>query len=340
MSTSKRIAIIDYLKAFSIIMVICTHYGWDNDRFPLYVFVIIPAVPIFLMLSGYNSAMSFSRYPSDHLRDLYNPRKLYQKLNTIFVPYTFLYLADVLLRKQLLIFKDPGQLLYTFLSGGIKGGLHGGYFFCVFWQFILLAPLLYLLIKKLPKTGLWLAAIFTVAFNSISHYYGLPKDITRILIFRYIFIICCGFWFYQNKNRLNKVYTVLLGIYSAFSIWFLIATQYFDYHFPLKCYWPKTSIYANGYHILIVFVCFYLFANKTIPGKFGNFCTQLGRSTFHIFLFQMLYYRVNWDDAWFGALPMMAKLTMNVIVCVAIGMLWYYFETAVRRHIKSRRQPK
>ena len=60
-NNNNRLFLIDYIKAFAIIAVIITHFNFSsvwkyNVIFP---FIINIAVPMFMMISGYNYANSF-----------------------------------------------------------------------------------------------------------------------------------------------------------------------------------------------------------------------------------------------------------------------------------------
>ena len=54
----KRIDFLDYLKAICVIMVIITHYDWADKDSPFFTMLINMAVPVFMIISGYNFAMS------------------------------------------------------------------------------------------------------------------------------------------------------------------------------------------------------------------------------------------------------------------------------------------
>ena len=53
----KRIDFLDYLKAICVIMVIITHYDWADKDSPFFTMLINMAVPVFMIISGYNFAM-------------------------------------------------------------------------------------------------------------------------------------------------------------------------------------------------------------------------------------------------------------------------------------------
>lgn len=64
----QRIDFLDYLKAICVIMVIITHYDWANKSSPVFTMLINMAVPVFMIVSGYNFAMSNCRKADGKLR--------------------------------------------------------------------------------------------------------------------------------------------------------------------------------------------------------------------------------------------------------------------------------
>ena len=57
-SKTQRIEFLDYLKAICVLMVIITHYDWADKDSPFFTMLINMAVPVFMIISGYNFAMS------------------------------------------------------------------------------------------------------------------------------------------------------------------------------------------------------------------------------------------------------------------------------------------
>lgn len=71
MEEKKHIYLIDYLKAVGIIMVIITHYEWEDKTTPFFTWFIAMAVPIFMLLTSFNFSMSFERKTSGRIIELY-----------------------------------------------------------------------------------------------------------------------------------------------------------------------------------------------------------------------------------------------------------------------------
>ena len=48
----QRIEFLDYLKAVCVIMVIITHYGWEDKTSPFFTMLNNMAVPVFMIVCG------------------------------------------------------------------------------------------------------------------------------------------------------------------------------------------------------------------------------------------------------------------------------------------------
>ena len=81
--TNHRIAIIDYLKALSIIFVIMNHSGLFDTSMPLHFFMIEKAVPIFMILSGHVYALNSDK---KSIIELYNYNSIKKKFIRFTVP--------------------------------------------------------------------------------------------------------------------------------------------------------------------------------------------------------------------------------------------------------------
>ncbi len=329
----KRIALIDYLKAIATILVIITHFGFNTKNFPLFSYVVQGSVPIFLFLSGFNSAMSFSRKNYTSLKQFYHPLRIWKSAEWLLIPYAVAYFFEVWRRNAWEYVLNPKSFLYTFFTGGIKGGIHGGYFICVYWQFILLAPLFFLLVRKWKEKGLLLLLGLDLLYELSVHMIPVPQETNRLLIFRYLFLIGFGMYFFYHR----KIHPVVLAMLFACGFTYITAIDYFKFRWFLNTYWRNTSVYSIGYFIAILVVCFHLFEDKRLPGIAHKIVTQVGISSFHIFLVQMVFYRMEWNNRFhLAGLPMGLHILANCLVCVPIGMLWHYLESLLRRRFSKK----
>ena len=83
----KRIDFLDYMKAACVIMVIITHYDWHDKTTPIFTMLINMAVPVFMIISGYNFAMSNRKKTGGKFGEMYAWRMMKPKLVRFLVPF-------------------------------------------------------------------------------------------------------------------------------------------------------------------------------------------------------------------------------------------------------------
>ena len=86
----QRIEFLDYLKAVCVIMVIITHYGWEDKTSPFFTMLINMAVPVFMIVSGYNFAMSNRKKADGNLEKMYGWNMMKPKLIRFLLPFVCL----------------------------------------------------------------------------------------------------------------------------------------------------------------------------------------------------------------------------------------------------------
>lgn len=139
MTQKRYIPIIDYLKAFAIVLVTTTHFfTYDEKDFLLFIYVIQMGMPLFMFISSYNFAMSATRHGFTSLADLYAPAQMKKHFGAILPAYILMFVFEFLWTTLAGSRYSVGEVLSAFISGGLNGGSHGGYFFCIYWQFLLL----------------------------------------------------------------------------------------------------------------------------------------------------------------------------------------------------------
>lgn len=126
MAEKKYIPIIDYLKAFAIMLVTTTHFFTYNDKdFVLFIYVIQMGMPLFMLLIGYNTAMSNDRHDVNSLQVLYAPARLAKQFGTILPSYLLMFLIEALATGAFVAGLPWERWVYSLLTGGLQGGSHG-----------------------------------------------------------------------------------------------------------------------------------------------------------------------------------------------------------------------
>ncbi|MDD3252113.1 MAG: acyltransferase family protein [Lachnospiraceae bacterium] len=160
LNRTKRLKILDYLKAICIWMVIIQHceitilYG-NTFLMPFWVKL---AVPMFFMISGYTPTLYSERIGS--MREYY--LKLPVSIRTVVIPYliaSFLVFALRIISGS----KYSGLKIFQMLLVGCLGT--GGYFCIVYVMLLLVFPIFTYTIKKWKLGGLLLMIIINVVFE-------------------------------------------------------------------------------------------------------------------------------------------------------------------------------
>ncbi len=291
------------------------------------------AVPVFIIISGYNSASHFLRCNNPSLKELYSPIPLIKKILWLLLPYTILFVFEGSATGQFLYIEDIGTLLSVYFTGGFYNGLHGGFYLLCLITLIFIMPAMSKLIYARPKMGLFLMFSANVLFEEIVSLTQMPEDAYRLLVFRYLFMAAVGIYM-GFGYRLNAG---ILVLFFAAGFTYLTLNDYFYYRSSIVIYWRNTGVWATIYVIPIVYLLFKYCRNAKIPGAFGTLLSFIGRSTWHIFLFQMLYYRIHWNR-YFGYMDVWANIVFNVVISLLAGCAFASLESRLREWIKEQRK--
>ena len=155
----QRIEFLDYLKAVCVIMVIITHYGWEDKTSPFFTMLINMAVPVFMIVSGYNFAMSNRKKADGNLEKMYGWNMMKPKLIRFLLPFFAICLLEILL----LAAQDKNIPLFRIFVLGAYGP--GSYYVPIMLQLLVIFPLIYVMIAYNAKLGLAVAALANLAFE-------------------------------------------------------------------------------------------------------------------------------------------------------------------------------
>lgn len=284
-----------------------------------------------MFLSSYNFAMSATRHNLATLRELYAPAQMKKHFGAIMPAYVLMFVFELLWRLAAGERFGIGSVLYAFVTGGLDGGSHGGYFFCIYWQFLLFAPLLLLLLRRWPMQALLAALVVDMAYEWLVGVLDIPRALNRLLFIRYLFIAAFGIYFSLYRERV-RLWLVALG--AVASLIYLTALEFFGLDWPLTTYWLNTNVYASFYYIAVAVFAFYFAGTRQLPDALHRIVHRVGRSTWQIYLFQMLFFRLHWS-ALFSGLPLAAEVILGDIFCVTFGSLWAIAERRARKNRKK-----
>lgn len=302
MNKAERIDIIDYLKAIAILFVIFDHIGLFPIDSILYCFMVRMAVPIFMTLSGYTFAMSYTKKKS--FRDMYDWSFVKGKL------FRFLTPAVVACIIIWLVSGKKDNVLQMLLTGGYGPG---SYYPGLMLQLLLIFPIL-LKVLEGKKGNLLVIIAVNILWEISAWMFQFNDTIYRILIFRYITYIALGILLYAGIRLpvWSLVFSFCCGVLYIFAIgrW-----GYQPYIFRN---WSNTALPVALY----IFPIMYLFLNKMehfkIDGFIGECFTTIGKASYHI-LFAQMFTRIIWQE--YGGINFWSVIFIRVIGSVVLGVV-------------------
>lgn len=203
----------DVYKGIAILFVIVTHHAWTlaQRKALLFPFWIDMAVPVFMVITGYLSAMVFQKRSQD-LGAAYGPRQIIGKWLRFVFPFIAVFLLQVLVRMSMGKTVTIAGLLKSFVTGGAGPG---AYYFPVMLQVVLLMPIIQGVVQRFGVKGLIGCFAVNVIFELVQAAIGLPVGIYRICALRYVFILGFGCFLYvrQQENFVGrKLWYYLAGL--------------------------------------------------------------------------------------------------------------------------------
>ncbi len=328
----QRSRFIDIAKGISMIMVVITHFAWTlSQRLDYgFYFWISMAVPCFMLATGYVNAASFSA-KDVALKEAYKPKTIWKKLVRFSVPFLYMYAAELLIRAFKGEFYNPVEIILHFFTGGM--GVHGTYYFPVLLQLVFLMPLIYAIVRK-SKYGWLICAAINLSYEIIKNTFAIDNaigfEVYRLLAFRYIFAVAMGAHICLYKESINKLGWALMFVVGAAYIYVIGYTGYEPVIFTR---WNTTSM------ITVFYIAPVFFAGiKYLNDKRCVFFEKIGNASYHIFLFQIIYYNFIAPYVYEVAGKGLVAFIASITVCLAGGFCYYLIYNFASHKWKNRKQ--
>ena len=363
---------VDFLKTFMIAFVIIDHaFGYTmigGIGFELWERM---AIPVFLIIMGFNMGNSFAKKGDVSLKELYSWNYFKTKLWLFVFPYFIFYIVSTTIGFILYganfpdTFSENWFLEYVVYQKSLLEG-PGNWFIPIVFQSILVLPLIYKLFSKLPKATLILCFIIEISMHLFLFFYMgelvTIDDWLRELYFRYIILlylsaIGMGFWFSRDHDLFSRK-NLFAWMLFPISLIYMIAWDFFGFRLAID----GSGIVRGDYNYLtFIYSAFiFLIILKIIPQnpkkKISKIFTTIGRSTFHIYLVQDIFYIVlyiNFISIWTAPgfsgivnilgiaaddiLTTVGLLILNWVVCISCGVIWWYVEKRFRIFVQNRK---
>ena len=331
---------IDFLKGILALFIITLHFDFPEfsiarKLFPVSVEM---AVPMFLFISGYLGTLSFNKNGIDSFFAAYSHKFWFPKIKRIVFPFVLFFVAEqILFRVWKFYTVDIFEygvlaLLFDFLTGG-KG--QGSYYFPIMLQYVFVFPVIFFVIKKNGFKGLCGVFGINLLFEVLKQAYGMPEYEYRLLIFRYLYVIAAGcFAAFECDSKGDALYTIkkkpLVSTISFFlGLGFICLFCYTNYRPKIITLWASTSVLCCLY--IVPLMSAYV---KKVSIRFAPI-ELLGKASWHIFLFQMLYYVYYYSVASHPIDNLVLRYIGSVLICISGGVLFYFFEKGIF-YVKTR----
>jgi peptidoglycan/LPS O-acetylase OafA/YrhL len=327
---------IDLIKGLAMISVILLHTLPRPILIQTYSqFHIWQAVPIFFILMGITSGISFSRRGYTRIKQIYSRKYFLRKFERLIVPFLTVFLISLVWG----IYHNNFYIGWLSLIGKLPVSGPGNYFVSIVLQYIFIFPLIYILYKKSPN--LMLITLFSIdfLFQLVAPYLAIFDNVPYLYgacIFRYFSAIALGL--YISEDLLTSRHIELLSKKNRFilvgvpiSIVYLFMARFTRQPFFL---FSEARGFQNVisffYPLLLVVIMLRFFPEKT-DNVILNSLATIGKASYHIFLIQILFFGfglsfvrfVNWDNLWvIGPLAILA----NIISATILGLIFYFFE--------------
>ena len=325
MGTEKnRNRTVDFVKGAAILFIVFTHYDWTVGQRRIFVFpyLINMAVPILMIITGYVYSLSLQKKNVAHLEDAYQGSVLLRRSVRYCLPLIVLAVWEIC---------DP----HFHLSGGFLDYVRwfingtagkGNYYFPVMLQMVFLFPIIYFILEKKKRTGLFICLIFNLTYEVLAWSYGMNTDCYRLLAFRYVFVVAAGIYAFK-KFKMNLLWSILITAAGAV---FISALVYTDYQPKIiNADWAGTNCIAS---MLVIPLMIWLL-------KYGNLrfvpLEIIGKASYHIFLVQMAYYAGYYPilSDKLGKGPVL--LLIGMAICLIIGIAFYLIDQPVQKAINK-----
>ncbi len=318
-----RCSNLDVYKGICIIAVIITHYRWTDlqQTNPLFPYFIEMAVPVFMIVSGYVSSLSFKKRDLSFIQSYY-PNEICGKLLRYTIPflpvYIFLVFYSIYIDKQDITVM---WLIKFFIYGG-RGA--GSFYYPVMIQFVFIFPVIYMIVKKNTFRGCLAFFVLNVVYEVFKTYIDMSPNMYRLLVFRYIFLIAYGcYLFFRSSSVLKHLDWIAGGV----GLCYLFAINYTNYKPIIMNQWTGTSCISV---LFLVPIMIKLIEYKKLSCKLLE---TIGRASYYIMYIQLIYYLTVYNYLQKVIHNQFFCLLSGVIFSCGFGVLYYLILSPVEKKI-------
>jgi hypothetical protein len=319
---------IDFLKVFAMLLVIMDHSTTHAELHaigsPFWERI---AIPIFMIVLGFNWAKSLQKKKGLSYRKLFSWKNYWQnKIVRFLFPYSIIYGLSILMfffidtPQNIAYYNNPllRYILFMFVWGP------GNWFIPTLLLTVLVFPLVFMIFDKIPIVGLILSFGVEVGWQflinkSIDAYLASSSPTYNGYILLYFSLICTpfvlmsaigmGIWLSQN-HRLFSPRNIIIWLLAIFSVFYIYLYTFPPALFLLSKTWSLKlvnfmyvlRVWSNGdynmfffpWSALIVMICLNILPRNP-KGIFARFITLVSKSTYHILMVQIFTFSILYN---------------------------------------------
>lgn len=319
----KRNHMLDILKGLCIILIILDHYtGWEDLRLQLlFPYWITMAVPVLMIVLGYQYALSYDRHAITRMSQAYSLRFVLDKFLRYSIPFWMAFLVEFVISS---ISMGPRAIIGAWIRGLFTGGWGAGsYYYPILVQFIFVFPILYFIVKKYDFAGVIFCGLLNALYEWIQYAFEMDYKCYRLLLFRYILLIAFGCYVYFNRSKAKKWMSFVAFVVGAAFIWLY---NYRGYTPKVITHWTQTSFIAVLF--IIPIIGFVLRSSKLMKLS----CPPLefvGKASYNIFLVQMVYFNYAAARLYPYCKSVLLCNIANLVITIAVGSVFYLVERRI-----------
>jgi len=222
-----------------------------------------------------------------------------------------------------------GELPFELVKGFIVGGFGpGSYYYPMMIQFVFIYPVIYFIVKKFEYKGVLIAGLLNAVYELIQCAYNMNYGCYRLLIFRYLLLIAVGCYISYEKIKWNIPLMISSFLIGAL---FILNYSYREYEPRILTHWTKTSFVACLFIIPIAMIMIRKLGHvRCLPLEY------IGKASYNIFLTQMVWYKFGFKIMKIYVTDRLSLLIFDLILCIAVGMIFYYLETPVTKIVNRK----
>ncbi|MHA1797881.1 MAG: acyltransferase family protein, partial [Candidatus Helarchaeota archaeon] len=291
---------------------------------------------------------SFIQEGKTTLKEIYSKSYFKKKLKRYLLPYIIFYIISDLIYLILILSNQSMAFLpfyddrmFLFLGYTLFWG-PGMWFIPIIFSSIFLIPIIYHFFIKEPFLTLFFCFVFEILFQLIIKmvysFIGVNNTINFFYcnLFSYLSAIGLGLWFTRSHDIKDKQNKFIL-FFLPFCILYMI-----DFSFS----GISRFIFLGDYNVFtflysaVLFLLAFKFLPEESDSKISSkFIKLVSGSTYHVFLFQVLYFSIIYhlfpDIAFNGFNDRidlyLIYITINVIVSLSGGILWFQIEQRLKK---------